>query len=297
MGSEDLNPHAAALAGRCVAAGQQVFTSRGAVAVEVLAKGSSFDAICYDPRPSATSPSRRGRARRPQAGGPAAYRQGQLRADFRPAVVLQDGAIPLGQPNSPRERGLRMRRQAGTGLSGRFGDQGKERIDLAHLAAADCAVANWYPVPSVESLGEAEVFQVEIEAAPATKRPDQWPTSWSGPRARAAESESWSDLSSKHRLPGTGTAAGATEPKSALGRVAQFSFRGENPMKLANKVALITGAGSGMGRRQRCCLPAKAPRSPQSMSTKPAPPKRPAASRARRTGDRAARRRSRKRPM
>ena len=47
---------------------------------------------------------------------------------------------------------------------------GKERIDLSHLAAADCAVANWYPVPSVDALGDLEVYQVEI-AGGADKAP------------------------------------------------------------------------------------------------------------------------------
>ena len=49
-------------------------------------------------------------------------------------------------------------------------DVGKERIDLSHLAAAHCAVANWYPVPSVDALGDLEVYQVEI-AGGADKAP------------------------------------------------------------------------------------------------------------------------------
>ncbi|MGO9057671.1 MAG: hypothetical protein ACLQU2_09855 [Candidatus Binataceae bacterium] len=42
-------------------------------------------------------------------------------------------------------------------------DMGKERIHLSHLTSSDCAIANWHLVPSLEVLGDLEVYQIEIE--------------------------------------------------------------------------------------------------------------------------------------
>jgi len=48
MRSDATNALAPKLIGQCPAPGQQVCTARGAVAVEDLAKGRGFEAICFD---------------------------------------------------------------------------------------------------------------------------------------------------------------------------------------------------------------------------------------------------------
>jgi hypothetical protein len=158
--------------GRCLAAGQQVCTSRGAVAVEELAKGSGFDAICYDPKTQryVTQP-----ARVRSVGRKAAVRlhtdKGKFELTSDQRVVLQDGNFRLATELTPGTRLCACEAKPELGYLVRSEDQGKEQVDLAHLTPADCAVANWYPVPSVESLGEAEVFQVEIVAPGERSQP------------------------------------------------------------------------------------------------------------------------------
>jgi hypothetical protein len=165
---------AARSAGRCLAAGQQVCTSRGAVAVDELAKGSGFEAICYDPKTQryVTQPARaRAVGRKPAVRVHTDKGRFDLTADQ--PVMLQNGDSRLASELTPGTRLCACEAKPELGFLVRSEDQGKERIDLAHLTEADCAVTNWHPAPSVESLGEAEVFQVEIAGAPADKSPGQ----------------------------------------------------------------------------------------------------------------------------
>ncbi|MGO9062193.1 MAG: hypothetical protein ACLQU2_33250 [Candidatus Binataceae bacterium] len=168
MGSQDINPHAAALAGRCLAAGQQVYTARGAVAVEVLAKGGGFEAVCFD-RNARCFVARAARAS--AAGRKPAVRlhtdKGSFALSSDQPALLEDGQICLASELTPgtRLRACTVKPELGNLVTS--ADVGKERIDLSHVAAADCAVANWYPVPSVDALGDLEVYQVEIESGTA----------------------------------------------------------------------------------------------------------------------------------
>ncbi len=164
---------AAGSARRCLAAGQQVCTSRGAVAVDELAKGSGFEAISYDPKAQryVTQPARaRAVGRKPAVRVHTDKGRFDLTADQ--PVVLQNGDSRFAAELTPGTRLCACEAKPELGFLVRSEDQGKERIDLAHLTEADCAVANWYPAPSVETLGEAEVFQVEI-AAPGDKSSPQ----------------------------------------------------------------------------------------------------------------------------
>jgi len=172
MGSEFVNV-AANSPGRCLAAGQKVCTSRGAAAVEELAKGAGFDAICYDPKTQryVTQPARaRSAGRKPVVRLHTDKGKFELTSDQ--PVVLQNGNFRLAAELTPGTRLCACEAKPELGYLVRSADQGKEKVDLAYLTAADCAVANWYPAPSVESLGEAEVFQVEI-VAPGDKSPPQ----------------------------------------------------------------------------------------------------------------------------
>ena len=126
MGSEDLNPHAAALARRCVAAAQQVFTARGAVAVEVLAKGGSFEAICFDrnthrfvARPARASAAGRRPAVRLHTD------KGSFALSSDQAALLEDGAIRLAQRTDPGNTASRLHGKTGTRRSGDFGGCGQ----------------------------------------------------------------------------------------------------------------------------------------------------------------------------
>jgi hypothetical protein len=171
MRSEFINV-AARFTGRCLAAGQQVCTSRGAVAIEELAKGSGFEAICYDPKAQryVTQP-----ARARSVGRKPAVRlhtdKGKFELTSDQPVVLRDGNSRLAAELTPGTRLCACEAKPELGYLVRSEDQGKDHIDLAHLTPADCAVANWYPVQSVESLGEAEVFQVEIVAPGEKSQP------------------------------------------------------------------------------------------------------------------------------
>ncbi len=155
-------------AARCLAAGQRVCTVKGTVAVEELAKAAGFEAICFDPR------ARRYVARTAKAA--AAGRKAVLRVhtDKGPFAMTPDQSIILQHGESLAAEQL----TPGTPLCACIvkpqldyrvssADFGHERLDLDHLTEADCAVANWYPVPSVEALGEADVYTVEIAPAGA----------------------------------------------------------------------------------------------------------------------------------
>ena len=164
MGSDVTNALAAKLVGRCLAPGQQVCTARGAVAVEDLAKGGGFEAISFDSK-SHRYVARPARAR--AAGRKPALRlhtdKGSFALTFDQPVVLETGQTRPAEELTPgtRLRACTVKPELGNLVTS--ADVGKERIDLSHLTAAECAIANWYPAPSLESLGDMEVFQVEIE--------------------------------------------------------------------------------------------------------------------------------------
>jgi hypothetical protein len=171
MGSEFINVAARSPA-RCLAAGQQVCTSRGAVVVEELAKGSGFEAICYDPKTLryVSQPARvRSAGRKPVVRLHTDKGKFELTSDQ--PVVLQEGNSRLAAELTPGTRLCACEAKPELGYLVRSEDQGKEQVDLPHLTPADCAVANWHPAPSVENLGEAEVFQVEIVAPGEKSQP------------------------------------------------------------------------------------------------------------------------------
>jgi hypothetical protein len=155
-------------AARCLAAGQRVCTVKGAVAIEELAKGAGFEAICFDPN------ARRYVARTAKAA--AAGRKAAIRVhtdkgsfDMTPdqSVILEHGESLAAEELTPGTRLCACTVKPELDYRVTSADFGKERLDLDHLTEADCAVANWYPVPSVEALGEADVYTVEIAAAGA----------------------------------------------------------------------------------------------------------------------------------
>lgn len=167
MGSEGENVRTGAAA-RCVAAGQLVCTAKGAVAVEELAKGGGFEAVCYD-----TS------ARRyvtKAAKVAAAARKGAIRLHTdkgafeltpdQPVILEHGGTLPAGEL-IPGTRLCAFTVKPELGYLVTSADFGKEQLDLEHLTEADCAVANWYPIPSVDDLGEREVYTVEVAAGGA----------------------------------------------------------------------------------------------------------------------------------
>ncbi len=164
MGSDATNELEDTLIGRCLASGQQVCTARGAVAVEELAKGGGFEAICFDSG-SHRYVARPARAR--AAGRKPAVRlhtdQGSFALSSDQPVVLEAGQTRPAQELTPgtKLRACTVKPELGNLVTS--ADVGKTRIDLSHLTAAECAIANWYPVPSVDDLGDLEVYQVEIE--------------------------------------------------------------------------------------------------------------------------------------
>jgi hypothetical protein len=168
MRSEPKSALTAKPVGRCLAPGQQVCTARGAVAVEELAKGGSFEAISFDSS-SRRYVARPARAR--AAGRKPAVRvhtdQGSFSLTSDQAVVLEAGQTRPAAELTPgtRLRACTVKPELGNLV--RTADVGKERIDLSHLTGAECAVANWYPVPSIETLGDLEVYQIEIDGGAA----------------------------------------------------------------------------------------------------------------------------------
>jgi hypothetical protein len=169
MGSEGMNVLAAP-GGRCLAADQRVGTSRGAVTVEELAKGAGFEAISYD-RKAQRYVARPARAR--ATGRKQMVRlhtdKGRFELTADQPVVLETGESRPAAELTPGTRLCACEVKPELGNLVKSEDVGKERVDLAHLTAADCAVANWYPAASVERIGEAEVYQVEIEGGPTNR--------------------------------------------------------------------------------------------------------------------------------
>jgi hypothetical protein len=162
MGSEGTSSLARP-ARQCLGPRQRVFTAKGAVAVEDLAKGGGFEAICYDhyTRRYLT------RAATAAAGGhKAVVRLHTDKGPFeltpdQPVMLEQGGALAAGELK-PGTRLCACTVKPELGYLVTSADFGKERVDLEHLTEADCAVSNWYPVPSIDDLGEQEVYTVEI---------------------------------------------------------------------------------------------------------------------------------------
>jgi hypothetical protein len=161
MATETVGP--ACPAGHCLAAGQRVCTAKGAVSVETLAKSGTFQAVCYDldarrfvmRSASASAAGRKGVIRLHTDKGAFELTTDQL-------VILQSGATqPAGEliPGA-RLSGFALKPQTDYRVTSQ--DSGNAHFDLAHLTTADCAVANWYPVPSIDALGEADVYQFEL---------------------------------------------------------------------------------------------------------------------------------------
>jgi hypothetical protein len=168
MGSDATNALTNELVARCLASGQQVCTARGAVAVEELAKGGGFEAVCFDSG-NRRYITRSARAR--AAGRKPAVRlhtdQGSFALSSDQAVVLEAGQTRPAKELTPgtRLRACTVKPELGNLVTS--ADVGKARIALSHLTGAECAIANWYPVPSIDDLGDLEVYQVEIEAGAA----------------------------------------------------------------------------------------------------------------------------------
>ncbi len=152
-----------AVAGECIAAGQRICTTNGAVKVADLARSAGFQAVCYD------HGARRFTLRKATAA--VAGRKQVMRLhtdkgsfDLTPdqRLVLQSGDTRAAAELTPGTRlcACALKPQSDYRLTS--GDSGDQRFDLDHLTAADCAVSNWYPSPSIENLGEAEVYSIEL---------------------------------------------------------------------------------------------------------------------------------------
>lgn len=162
MGSEGMSAPALPI-GRCIAAGQRVCTAKGAITIEELAR-STFEAICFDfstrryiIRPAtAASAGRKAVIRVHTDKGP---------FDLTPdqPVILQDGELLAAGELDPGARLCACTVKPELGDLVTSADFGKEILDRDHLTEADSAVANWYPVPSIDSLGEVEVYQIEVQ--------------------------------------------------------------------------------------------------------------------------------------
>ena len=175
-------------AGHCLAAAQRIFTVKGAVPIHQLT-GGSFDAICYD------NTARRYVSRAAKASTAGRKPLIRLHTDKGPfemtpdqPVVLEHGdLLPAGELIPGKLLcACEVKPELGDLVLGdlvRSADFGHEHLDLEHLTAADCAVTNWYPVPSIDNLGEAEVYTVEIGTGGARSNLVIWSV---GP---AAESE------------------------------------------------------------------------------------------------------------
>jgi hypothetical protein len=149
-------------AGHCLAAAQRVCTVKGALPIQQLT-GSSFDAICYD-NTARRYVSRAAKAS--TAGRKPLIRLHTDKGPFemtpdQPVVLEHGGLLPAGELIAGN-RLCACEVKPELGYLVRSADFGHEHLDLEHLTAADCAVTNWYPVPSIDNLGEAEVYTVEI---------------------------------------------------------------------------------------------------------------------------------------
>jgi hypothetical protein len=160
--------------GRCVAAGQRIGTAKGAVTVEQLAAGA-FEAICYD---SGTRRFLTKSAKVSSAGRKAVVRlhtdKGPFEMTAEQRVLLENGGSLVAGELTPGTRLRACEVKPEVGYLVRSADFGREHLDLEHLTPADCAVANWYPVPSVDQLGEAEVYMVEVTAGGAQPNVVLW---------------------------------------------------------------------------------------------------------------------------
>jgi hypothetical protein len=167
MGSE-ITKALATRATRCLAAGQQLCTAQGAIAVDELAKRASFEVVSYDlaTRRCVVKP-----AKAIGAGRKAALRLHTDKAGFDltadQGVMLEHGVSMAAAGLEPGMRLCACAVKPELSNLVRSADFGKERVDLNHLTPADCAVANWYPVPSLEALGEREVYQVDVQGGAA----------------------------------------------------------------------------------------------------------------------------------
>jgi hypothetical protein len=170
---------------RCLAPGQQVCTTRGPVSIEQLATAGAFEAVCYDP---ATQRYLARPARAQAAGRKPTVRvhtdQGRFDLTSDQQVMLEAGGFEMAAELTPGTRlcACTVKPEPGNLVTSK--DLEKIVVDLAHLAAAECAIANWYPVPSVETLGLADVYKVEIEGAAAVGDSEREPNfvAWtSGP--------------------------------------------------------------------------------------------------------------------
>ena len=173
MGSEGMSAPALPT-GRCVAAGQRICTAKGAITVEELSRGT-FEAICFD---SATRRYVTRTAKALPAGRKPVIRVHTDKGPFDltpdQPVILQDGELLQAGALDPGTRLCACMVKPELGYLVTSADFGKEVIDRDHLTEADCAVANWYPVPSVEALGEADVYQVEVAGGGAQPNVVVW---------------------------------------------------------------------------------------------------------------------------
>ena len=157
-----------------LAAGQRVCTTKGAITVDQLASGR-FDAICYN------SNTRRYFTRAAKAV-PAGLKpvirmhtdRGQFDLGPEQLLVLQDGEMMPAARVDPGTRLCACSIKPETGFLVTSAALDKETLDLEHLTEADCAIANWYPVPSIEALSDAEVYRVEVEGGGATPNVVVW---------------------------------------------------------------------------------------------------------------------------
>jgi hypothetical protein len=152
-----------AVAGECIAAGQRVCTANGVVNVADLAKSGGFQAVCYD------HAARRfvlRNATASQAGRRNVIRlhtdKGSFEMTADQLVILQPDQTQSAAELIPGARLSGFALTPQTDYRVTSGDSGDQRFDLEHLTTADCAVANWYPSPSIENLGEAEVYSIEL---------------------------------------------------------------------------------------------------------------------------------------
>ncbi len=173
MESEELS--AAAAGGRGIAANQRVCAAKGPVSVEELARGGAFDLVCFDTN---TRRYVTRSAKAMPAGRRSVLRlhtdKGSFEMASEQAVVLQNGDWLNAGELAPGMRLCAAALKPEAGYLVRSADFGREQFALDHLTEADCAVANWYPVPSVELVGEAEVYEIEVSGPGAGCHPMLW---------------------------------------------------------------------------------------------------------------------------
>ncbi len=147
---------------QCLSAGQRVCTANGAVKVEELTRDGGFQAVCYE------HGARRFVLRKAVAAAAGRKPVLRLHTDKGPfdltadqLVILESGAsLPVAEL-TPGTRLCACTLKPQTDYRVISGDS-DNKFAVDHLTAADCAVVNWYPAPSVETLGEAEVYKIEL---------------------------------------------------------------------------------------------------------------------------------------